>query len=106
MIEERLNGLDQIRLRSYRGEERRVRFPEASYTASLGTNSDFAQAAYRIGYSSMVTPATVYDYHPAEDRLEVLKVQEIPSGYDASRYRTERLMTPARDGKSVPVYVV
>ena len=106
VIEERLNGLDQIRLRSYSGEERRVRFPEASYTASLGTNAEFAQAAYRIGYSSMVTPATVYDYHPAEDRLEVLKVQEIPSGYEASRYRTERLMIPARDGKSVPVSVV
>ena len=106
VIEERLNGLDQIRLRSYGGEERRVRFPEASYTASLGTNPEFAPAAYRIGYSSMVTPGTVYDYHPAEDRLEVLKVQEIPSGYDASRYRTERLMIPARDGKSVPVSVV
>lgn len=106
VIEERLNGLDQIRLRSYAGEERRVRFPEASYTAALGTNPEFAQAAYRIGYSSMVTPATVYDYHPAEDRLEVLKVQEIPSGYDASGYRTERLMIPARDGKSVPVSVV
>ena len=30
----------------------------------------------------MVTPQTVYDYHPAEERLEVRKVQEIPSGYD------------------------
>ena len=48
VIEERLNGLDQIRLRSYRGEERRVRFPEASYSASLGTNPEFAQAAYRM----------------------------------------------------------
>src|SRR3954467_13316553 len=54
----------------------------------------------------MVTPATIYDYHPAEDRLEVLKVQEIPSGYDASRYETERLLVPARDGKQVPVSVV
>ena len=43
---------------------------------------------------------------PASDRLEVLKVQEIPSGYDASQYATERLMLPARDGKSVPVSVV
>ena len=106
VIEERLDGLDQIRLRSYSGEERRIRFPEASYTAALGSNPEFAPAAYRLGYASMVTPGTVYDYHPSEDRLETLKVQEIPSGYDPSLYETERLMLPARDGKQVPVSVV
>jgi oligopeptidase B len=105
-IEERLAGLDQIRLRTYSGEERRIRFPEASYTASLGSTPEFAPAAYRIGYSSMVTPGTVYDYHPAEDRLETLKVQEVPSGYDSALYETERLMVAARDGRQVPVSVV
>ena len=106
VIEERLAGLDQIRLRTYSGEERRIAFPEASYTVSLGSNADFAPAAYRLGYASMVTPGTVFDYHPAEDRLETLKVQEIPSGYDASQYETERLMVPARDGREVPVSIV
>ena len=106
VIEERLNGLDQIRLRGYGGEERRIRFPEASYSVGLGSTAEFAPAAYRLGYASMVTPGTVYDYHPAEDRLETLKVQEIPSGYDPSLYETERLMLPARDGKSVPVSIV
>src|SRR3546814_12147635 len=70
IIEERVHGLDQIRLRRYSGEEHRIAFPEASYTASLGSNPEFAPAAYRIGYTSMVTPVTVYDYQPAEDRLE------------------------------------
>ncbi|HYG30623.1 MAG TPA: S9 family peptidase [Allosphingosinicella sp.] len=106
VVEERLAGLDQIRLRTYSGEERRILFPEASYTAGLGATPEFAPAAYRLGYSSMVTPGTVYDYHPGEDRLEVLKVQEIPSGYDASRYETERLMVEARDGRQVPVSIV
>jgi oligopeptidase B len=43
-----------------------VPFDEASYSASFAGNPEFAPASYRIGYSSMVTPATVYDYHPAE----------------------------------------
>jgi oligopeptidase B len=106
VVEERLAGLDQIRLRTYRGEERRIAFPEASYTVGLGSNPEFAPGAYRLGYSSMVTPATVYDFHPDADRLETLKVQEIPSGYDRHLYQTERLMLPARDGKKVPVSVV
>jgi oligopeptidase B len=48
----------------------------------------------------------VFDYHPESGELESLKVQEIPAGYDASDYATERLMVPARDGKLVPVSVV
>jgi oligopeptidase B len=54
----------------------------------------------------MVTPDTVYDYDPDTRALAVRKVREVPSGYDASLYATERLMVPARDGKSVPVSVV
>jgi oligopeptidase B len=105
-ITERVNGLDQIRLRDYRGGERRVPFTEASYTVGLGANPEYAPAAYRLAYASMVTPPTVYDYHPAENRLETMKVQRIPSGYDASQYATERLMLPTRDGRQVPVSIV
>ncbi len=105
-ITERVDGLDQLRLRRYDGTEKRVPFGEASYTASFADSPEFAPDAYRISYSSMVTPATVYDYHAAADRLETRKVQSIPSGYDASLYTTERLMLPARDGKAVPVSIV
>ncbi|WP_309662459.1 S9 family peptidase [Sphingomonas sp.] len=105
-ISQRVDGLDQLVLRKYSGEETRVPFGEASYAAGFGGNPEFAPAAYRLVYSSMVTPLTVYDFHPKSGELETLKVQEIPSGYDPSRYRTERLMVPARDGQQVPVSVV
>lgn len=103
----RLRGLDQIRLVSYDGKDApKITLPEASYTVSLGENPEFAPAAYRLSYSSMVTPGTVYDFDPKARKLTTLKVQEVPSGYDASQYVTERLMLPARDGKQVPVSVV
>jgi oligopeptidase B len=105
-ISQRVDGLDQLVLRTYAGEETRIPFAEASYSAGFGGNPEFAPDAYRLIYSSMVTPLTVYDYHPRSGELETLKVQEIPSGYDPSQYRTERLMIPARDGKQVPVSVV
>ena len=105
-ITERVDGLDQVRLRSYDGGERRIPFNEASYTVGLGSNPEYAPAAYRLAYSSMVTPPTVYDYHPADNRLETLKVQRIPSGYDPSRYVTERIMVPSRDGRQIPVSIV
>jgi oligopeptidase B len=105
-ISSRVDGLDQLILRTYAGEETRIPFEEASYSAFFMGNPEFAPDAYRIGYSSMVTPTTTYDYHPESDRLEVLKVQEIPSGYDGSQYATERLTVDARDGAKVPVSVV
>jgi oligopeptidase B len=105
-ISSRADGLDQLILRSYAGEEARIPFAEASYSAMFHGNPEFAPDAYRLGYSSMVTPTTVYDYHPESDELEVRKVQEIPSGYNTSQYATERLMIEARDGVKVPVSVV
>ncbi|MFQ3666634.1 MAG: S9 family peptidase [Sphingomonadaceae bacterium] len=105
-IEERLDGLDQVRLLFPDGRERRVTFPEASYTASLGANAEADAPMLRLTYGSMITPQTVFDYDVANDRLITRKVQEIPSGYDASLYRTERLMAPARDGVKIPVSIV
>jgi oligopeptidase B len=105
-ISSRVDGLDQLLLRTYGGDETRIPFPEASYTASFHGNPEFAPESYRLGYSSMVTPMTVYDYHPGRGDLEVRKVQQVPSGYDASLYDTERLMVEARDGAMVPVSVV
>jgi oligopeptidase B len=105
-ITERVNGLDQIRLRAYDGSERRIPFGEPAYTVSLGANPEYAPAAYRLSYSSMVTPPTVFDFHPADNRLESLKVQPIPSGYDPTRYVTERIMVPSRDGHQIPVSIV
>ena len=107
LITSRVDGLDQLVLRDYASEdERRVPFAEASYSAGFSGNPDFAPEAYRLHYSSMVTPGTAFDYHPADDRLETLKVQEIPSGYDPAQYITDRLMIRARDGKMVPVSIL
>lgn len=105
-VEERVAGLDQIRLVFPDGKERRVQFPEASYTASLGTNAEPDAPELRLSYSSMVTPATVFDYRVAGSELVTRKVQQIPSGYDASQYATERLVATARDGTKVPVSIV
>lgn len=106
VITGRVDGLDQVRIRDAAGEEHFIEFPEAAYSAGLGTNAEYAITKLRLGYESMVTPDTVFDYDFATRALETRKVLEIPSGYDASQYETVRLMAPARDGVSVPVSVV
>jgi oligopeptidase B len=107
VTEGRLAGLDQVQLRQYGGDAvTPIKFPEASYDAGLSNNPEYAVDKLRLAYQSMVTPSSVYDYHVADGRLELLKQQEIPSGYDPSLYKTERLMVTARDGTQVPVSVV
>lgn len=108
VVEGREGGLDTIAVRYYDDPDRiePVAFPEASYSAGLGDNPEWAMDVLRIGYQSMVSPSTVYDYHVAERRLEVRKVQEIPSGYDADLYTTERLEIAARDGTPIPVSIL
>tara|TARA_A100001391_G_scaffold99255_4_gene65912 strand:- start:14029 stop:16092 length:2064 start_codon:yes stop_codon:yes gene_type:complete len=108
VTEGRLAGLDQIAIHSYDAplEGKPITFPEATYSASLVGNPEWDVDTIRLTYSSMVAPHTVYDYHLASGELETRKVQEIPSGYDASLYTSERLMIPARDGTEIPVSVV
>jgi oligopeptidase B len=108
IVDGREDGLDQIEIHRYDDgiAPQRIRFPEASYDAGLGNNPEYAMDVLRVGYESMVTPGTEYDYDVATGELTTLKVQEIPSGYQAAKYRTERLKITARDGTEVPVSIV
>ncbi|TPG13744.1 S9 family peptidase [Sphingomonas oligophenolica] len=108
VVEGREDGLDRIAIHRYAAPTvpRWIDFPEASYAAGLGDNPEYDVDTLRLGYESMVTPGTVYDYDIATGDLTTLKVQEIPSGYDGEKYRTERLKITARDGTAVPVSII
>jgi oligopeptidase B len=108
IVDGREEGLDQIEIHRYETPlvAQRIVFPEASYDAGLGNNPEYDMTVLRVGYESMVTPGTEYDYDVATGALTILKVQEIPSGYDGDKYRTERLKIVARDGTEVPVSIV
>lgn len=106
VIHERRDGLDAIRIRDWHGDEHFVTFPEPAYSVGLGANAEFVTPVLRLGYASMVTPDTVFDYDIALRELHTRKVRKVPSGYDPELYVTERLWLPARDGESVPATLV
>ena len=102
-IQERRDGIDQIRIRDYSGGQHFIPFSEDVYAAEFGNTPDYDSKTVRIVYCSMITPATVFDYDVTNQTLQTMKVQKIPSGYDKGGYVTRRLMAPARDGVKVPV---
>ena len=105
-VEERIDGLDQVRIIDRAGNSTHIEFPEDAYTAYISSNPEFDDNTLRLTYTSMTTPWTDFDYHIDTRELELLRVQEIPSGYDGSEYVTHRELAPARDGVQVPVSIV
>jgi len=107
VLYERRNGLRQIRISTFGAAThvRYIEFPEPAYSVELETNPDFDTDILRFTYSSPVTPRSVIDYHMDTGQWEIIK-QDIPDGYDASRYVTERIHASAPDGKQIPMSIV
>ena len=83
-----------------------IHFPDPAYSASGEINRDFNTTTYRYSYQSLVRPPSVFSYDIATQESTLLKQQEVPGGFDASNYSSERLWFPARDGTRVPVSLV
>tara|TARA_B100000035_G_scaffold147189_1_gene125473 strand:- start:2781 stop:4862 length:2082 start_codon:yes stop_codon:yes gene_type:complete len=105
-VPQRIDGLDQILVISADNERHFIELPEATYSLDLGTNPNPQSSFLRLQYSSLTTPHSVMDYDIAARTLKTRKVQQIPSGYDAHEYQSERLMATARDGQQVPISLV
>ena len=106
IVQQRIDGLDQIKVMSNGDQAHYIDFPEATYDVGLGTNPNFDSATLRLAYTSMITPNTVYDYDLKSRQLTPRKVQHIASGYDSMSYITERLQIEARDGTKIPISLV
>lgn len=106
VLSERKNGITQIRVRPWSGEEHYIDFPEEAYVAYTSVNPQFDTEQLRLGYQSMTTPNTTYDYNMRTKEFNMLKQQEVLGDFDPNNYETERVMIEARDGAKVPVSIV
>jgi oligopeptidase B len=107
VLQERENGLIQIRFRPWDGgEEHYLDFGEPAYLAYISTNLDFKTTLFRYVYTSMTTPRTTYDYDMLAREKTLLKQDEVLGGFSSENYVTERMYATARDGVKVPVSLV
>lgn len=104
VIYERTAGLPQIRIRQLAsGQEHYVTFPEPTYEVGEGANPDFNTKTLRFGYTSLVTPSSVFDYDLETQERELKKETPVLGGYDRTQYISERLQAIAPDGTKVPL---
>jgi oligopeptidase B len=105
VIAERSGGLERLRLLHADGREEHLAADEPAYSMGLDVNSEPDSDWLRYGYTSLTTPATVYETNVRTGERRLLKRQPVP-GYDPAQYVTERVWAPARDGTRVPVSIV
>lgn len=108
VVDERKNGLTQLRLIRWDGsEDKYIPFNDPTYSAGVGANPDFNASRLRYGYTSMTTPSSVLEYDFDSGEITQLKQQQVLGGtFDPGNYVSERLMVEARDGAMVPVSIV
>ncbi|MDB6071593.1 MAG: oligopeptidase [Verrucomicrobiales bacterium] len=105
-VTERESGLPQIRLYDFASATgKRLTLPEAAYDIMPDENPDFSATEFRLRYESMVTPPSIRSVGADAGDLKILKNKEVP-GYDASKYRTERIEATAADGTKIPISLV
>ena len=106
VVSERIEGITQLRIRPWNGEEHYIDFWEKAFMAYTSINMDFDTQILRLGYTSLTTPNSVFDYNMQTREMQLLKEQEVVGGYDKTQYQSERLFATAKDGTKVPISLV
>jgi len=106
VLSERKNGITNIRIMGDDGSDHYIDFGEKAYLAYTSTNAEMDTEIVRLGYQSMTTPATIFDYNMKTRKLEQRKQTEVVGDFAPTNYQSERFFVPARDGAEIPVSLV
>jgi oligopeptidase B len=110
VVQQRSDGLPRVRILELGADgvsdDWLVEFPGELATSGAGSNPSFDQPTVRVGMTSMVQPASVYDLDIRTRERTLLKRAPVLGGYEPDAYEEHRLWATAPDGARVPVSVV
>jgi oligopeptidase B len=107
----RRNGLTGLRVLPNHGEPYDISFPEPIYTVGMDMTPEYHTTSFRLEYTSLVTPDSVYDCDLATGALTLRKTKPVRPDTNGRPYRTEdyeqhREWATAEDGTRVPISIV
>lgn len=106
-VEYRSEGLERVGLLDYATNAvEELRFDEPLYSAGVSGNPEWHSPFLRLGYTSFVTPGTVYELDLATRELVLRKQVSVLGGYDPAGYGQRREWATAEDGTRVPISLV
>ncbi|MEV4344918.1 S9 family peptidase [Actinoplanes sp. NPDC049596] len=107
VVSQRRDGLTGLRvLGDGSTDAYEMEFPEPLYSVGLGGNPEYDTTSVRIGYTSMVTPDSVYDVDLVTRTMTLRKQRPVLGGYDPQAYEQFREWATAEDGTRVPISIV
>ncbi len=107
VVYERSNGNTDIHIFDFINQnDHRIDFGEAVYSSNGGSNPEYESEVLRIGFASLLTPPTVYDYNMCARTRELKKQQAVLGGYDKTQYVSERVFAASKDGAQIPISLV
>lgn len=107
VVEYRRDGLTRLAILDYATSAlSELEFDEPLFTVGASGNPEWNQPLIRLGYTSFVTPSTVFDYDVAGKTLLRRKQQSVLGEFNPADYDQARLWVPATDGTLVPVSLV
>lgn len=116
VVEHRTHGLSGITVLPLDadgqvGTPTELTFDEALYDVGAEDSPDVDTDRIRLGYESLVTPPSVWEYHLETGSRRLLKQVEVldhptKGAYDPTEFVSERLWATAEDGARVPISLV
>jgi len=106
VLSERVDGLTQLRVRTKDGNHHHIDFGQETFSAYTTINREYDTEKVRIGFTSLTTPNTVYDYDMSTRKLELLKQIEVVGSFSPDDYHSERISAKASDGTMIPISIV
>ena len=106
-VEYRSEGLERVGLLDYSTDAvEELQFDEPLYSAGVSGNPEWHSPFLRLGYTSFVTPGTVYELDLATRELVLRKQVTVLGDYDPADYGQRREWATAEDGTRVPISLV
>jgi oligopeptidase B len=107
----RRDGLTGLRILRADGGEQDIAFPEPVYQVYPGPNPEYAAREFRLHYTSLATPDSVFDADTSTGELTLRKRKPVlalhgTAGYDPADYEQRREWAVAADGTRVPISLI
>ena len=102
VVSERAQGLERLRVLTLADDgsvttDHTIAMPDEVYSAWVGTNLEYDTTVVRYQYTSLVAPASAFDFDVTTQTSTLVRRQPVP-GYEPERYTSRRLWASAPDG--------